>query len=424
MADAQRRARTRALVALNLAALLWSIGLGAAVPVIPLLSYRFVPSAFAAALVTSIGGLGRLLISYFAGDLMDRFGKRRISLIGIFIRMTFSFLEGFSRSYFQLLAFRFGSGVGTAIWGTGLTAMTADIAKRGDRGRLTGLRSTLSDVGHVLGPFLGGWAWGATGSIRVPFFINGFSKMGVFLTIFFLMREPEPIEEEDEDSQTSGTASRGGNGRSELMAAVVSLGFLFIIYALFAQSLFREGITNVIMPLYAKLELGLSQTNTGLIISAIGLGGVVSSLPAGFVADRWGVRAAVIPGALLVTGALLLLATNKDAGALVLGVPLTLAVVAFVAGVGGGVINVSSQAYAIDLSPRGARGRFFGLNMATRHFATLVGPLMIGGLADQSYSYAFLLLAGIFIIIVPASIVAVREKPRQRQTTGQAKPRE
>ena len=95
MAGAPTRSRTRALVALNLAALLWSIGLGAAVPVIPLLSYRFVPSAFAAALVTSVGGLGRLLISYFAGDMMDRFGKRRISLIGIFIRMTFSFLEAF-----------------------------------------------------------------------------------------------------------------------------------------------------------------------------------------------------------------------------------------------------------------------------------------------------------------------------------------
>ncbi len=429
LASSQQASRTRALIALNLAALLWSIGLGAAVPVIPLLSHRFIPSAFAAAVVTSIGGLGRLLISYFAGDLMDRFGKRKISLVGIFIRMVFSFLEGFSRSYLQLVLFRFGSGVGTAVWGTGLTSMTADIAKRGDRGRLSGLRTTLADLGHVLGPFLGGWAWGATGSIRVPFFINGFSKFGVFLTILFLMRESVQLPDDPPapagtptppgappPAQEKRTDAPRGAGRSELAVAVISVGFLFIIYTLFIESLFREGITNVVMPLYAKLELGLSQTNTGLIISAIGFGGMVSALPAGFIADRWGIRAALIPAALVSTASMIFLALNAGATVtLVAGVPLNLVLTAFSAGVGTGVVNVATQAYSIDLSPRGARGRFFGLSMATRHFATLVGPLLIGGLADFSYSYTFVLLAVLFATIAPAGLLIIKDRPRARQ---------
>ena len=429
LAASQQASRTRALIALNLAALLWSIGLGAAVPVIPLLSHRFIPSAFAAAVVTSIGGLGRLLISYFAGDLMDRFGKRKISLVGIFIRMVFSFLEGFSRSYLQLVLFRFGSGVGTAVWGTGLTSMTADIAKRGDRGRLSGLRTTLADLGHVIGPFLGGWAWGATGSIRVPFFINGFSKFGVFLTILFLMRESVQLPDDPPapagtptppgappPAQEKRTDAPRGAGRSELAVAVISVGFLFIIYTLFIESLFREGITNVVMPLYAKLELGLSQTNTGLIISAIGFGGMVSALPAGFIADRWGIRAALIPAALVSTASMIFLALNAGATVtLVAGVPLNLVLTAFAAGVGTGVVNVATQAYSIDLSPRGARGRFFGLSMATRHFATLVGPLLIGGLADFSYSYTFVLLAVLFATIAPAGLLIIKDRPRARQ---------
>ena len=432
LAASQQASRTRALIALNLAALLWSIGLGAAVPVIPLLSHRFIPSAFAAAVVTSIGGLGRLLISYFAGDLMDRFGKRKISLVGIFIRMVFSFLEGFSRSYLQLVLFRFGSGVGTAVWGTGLTSMTADIAKRGDRGRLSGLRTTLADLGHVIGPFLGGWAWGATGSIRVPFFINGFSKFGVFLTILFLMRESVQLPDDPPapagtptppgappPAQEKRTDAPRGAGRSELAVAVISVGFLFIIYTLFIESLFREGITNVVMPLYAKLELGLSQTNTGLIISAIGFGGMVSALPAGFIADRWGIRAALIPAALVSTASMIFLALNAGATVtLVAGVPLNLVLTAFAAGVGTGVVNVATQAYSIDLSPRGARGRFFGLSMATRHFATLVGPLLIGGLADFSYSYTFVLLAVLFATIAPAGLLIIKDRPRARQPTA------
>ena len=361
---------------------------------------------------------------------MDRFGKRKISLVGIFIRMVFSFLEGLSRSYLQLVLFRFGSGVGTAVWGTGLTSMTADIAKRGDRGRLSGLRTTLADLGHVVGPFLGGWAWGATGSIRVPFFINGFSKFGVFLTILFLMREsvqlpddppapagtPAPPGAPPPLAQEKRTDAPRGAGRSELAVAVISMGFLFIIYTLFIESLFREGITNVVMPLYAKLELELSQTNTGLIISAIGFGGMVSALPAGFIADRWGIRAALIPAALVSTVSMIFLALNAGAAAtLVAGVPLNLVLTSFAAGVGTGVVNVATQAYSIDLSPRGARGRFFGLSMATRHFATLVGPLLIGGLADFSYSYTFVLLAVLFATIAPAGLLIIKDRPRARQ---------
>ena len=195
MDQAAPDSRTRAIVALNLASLLWSVGLGAAVPIIPLLSHSFHPSIAAAGIVTAAGGLGRLVVSFIAGDLMDRFGKRRVALVGIFIRTVFSFLEGLSQSYMQLLLFRLGSGVGTAIWGTALFAMTADISKSEDRGRLTALRNTVSDVGQVLGPFLGGWAWGVTGSIRVPLFINGFSKLGVLLTFLFLMRETAPYPE-------------------------------------------------------------------------------------------------------------------------------------------------------------------------------------------------------------------------------------
>ena len=130
MAATPRRSRTRALIALNLASFEWSVGLGAATPFIPILSHTFRQSFAAAGFVTAAGGMGRLFISYFAGHLMDKFGKRRVALVGIFIRMIFSFMEGLSRSYPQLVIYRLMSGVGTAIWGIGLSAMTADIAKR------------------------------------------------------------------------------------------------------------------------------------------------------------------------------------------------------------------------------------------------------------------------------------------------------
>ena len=94
-----------------------------------------------------------------------------------------------------------------------------------------------------------------------------------------------------------------------------------------------------------------------------------------------------------------------------------------VVGVGTGIIQVASQAYAIDLSPPGARGRFFAVNQGARHVTTLVGPLGIGALADATnVSYPFFLVAALLLAIVPASLVAVREKPRERQTAGEPTP--
>ena len=425
MAATPRRSRTRALIALNLASFEWSVGLGAATPFIPILSHTFRQSFAAAGFVTAAGGMGRLFISYFAGHLMDKFGKRRVALVGIFIRMIFSFMEGLSRSYPQLVIYRLMSGVGTAIWGIGLSAMTADIAKRTDRGILSGLRSTMMGLGQAIGPILGGVSWQATGNIKVPFFINGFSKLAVLITILFVMRETGDIS--DDPSPATGEEARGGGGgaraaqggrrRSELVGAVASIGFLFVIFALFGISMFREGIENMIMPIYARVELGLSESQTGAIISAISFGTLVSSLPAGYVTDRWGVRTAIIPGAIVAATALFLLGRYTG-----IGLPLFMALGAVV-GVGTGIIQVASQAYAIDLSPPGARGRFFAVNQGARHVTTLVGPLSIGALADATnVSYPFFLVAALILLIVPASLVAVREKPRERQTAGESPP--
>lgn len=404
--------RRKALVGLNLAIFSWAVGLGAAVPVIPILSYQLAPSAALAGVVTAAGGLGRLVISYFSGYLMDKYGTRRVTLAGIFIRMVFSFMEGLSRSYYQLVIYRFMSGVGTAIWGTGQSVIAADLSTRRDRGAISGGRTALGQLGNVLGPFLGAAVWGATGNIRLPFFINGFSKMACLLAVFFLVPDTErQAQRRGEGGPSTGRSTRRGGGTREghasgfrLSGAVLTMGFFFVVYAVFVSGLFREAITNTLLPLYAKLELGLSRERLGLIISSIALGGVVVAFPAGYVVDRWGVKTALLPGVLLSAAALLLLGLSSSAG-----VPLALA---FALGVGTGVIGVCSRAYAIDISPLGARGRFFGLTEVAAHVATLLGPLLLGAAADAlGFRFPLILLGAMFAALLPLSLLSVRERP-------------
>ena len=141
----------------------WSLGLWAAVPVVPILSLQLVDNIALAGLVVSIGGAGRFFVSYITGAMLDRFGRRGVGALGIFIRMVFSFLEGISPTYFALVAFRFGSGIGTSIWGTAHQTITADVSTAEDRGRISGRKQGWMHFGAIVGPVVGGRGLGDNG---------------------------------------------------------------------------------------------------------------------------------------------------------------------------------------------------------------------------------------------------------------------
>ena len=325
--------RRRVVWSLNIVSFSWSIGLGAAVPVIPILAFQLQDNVALAGVVVTMGGAGRLIVSYATGPLVDRFGRRGIAIVGVTIRMIFSFLEGLSPTYLSLVFFRFMSGVGTATWGTGLQTITADISKRSDRGSITGSRQGFQHLGMIIGPFVGTAAWAATGDIRVPFFINGFSKMICLLVFLFVMVETRSLSQEEDESEapspkpaeeapasgktpTPTPAAVATPGRRWDWPAFIASGFMFVAIGLFATGLFRAAVADTMLSLYVRNILELPQSTLGLAISGIGFGGLVASVAGGRIADRMGVGIIVVPGALIIAGALLLV--TFDPGTLAL----------------------------------------------------------------------------------------------------------
>ncbi|MEX2431380.1 MAG: MFS transporter [Dehalococcoidia bacterium] len=336
---------------LNIAAFSWSVGLGAAVPVIPLLAYQLQPDLALAGLVVAMGGLGRLFVSYITGYMLDRFGRRKVGMVGVTIRMIFAVLEGLAPTYLALVAFRFMSGVGTAIWGTGLATITADISNSSDRGSVVGRRQGFTQLGAILGPFLGAAAWGITGDIRVPFFINGFSKFICLLVFIFIMMDTSKLSRGEQEVVTRRKAARArdsqgrrsgavqwGNG---MMAAFASSGLFLVLFGMFTIGMFRASVPDTLLPIYVRTVLELPQSQLGLIISAIGVGGLFASFVAGRLVDRWNVAAAIIPGALFSFFGLFLIVQGLGGPILVLiGVAL---------GAGAALIMVGTHAFAVDV---------------------------------------------------------------------------
>jgi EmrB/QacA subfamily drug resistance transporter len=105
------------------------------------------------------------------GSLGDRFGRRRIFLLGIVWFAGGSLLCSVAPTAEALVAARALQGVGGALLTPGsLAILQASFATK-DRGRAVGAWSGLSGVCAAIAPFVGGWLIGA-GSWRLIFLIN------------------------------------------------------------------------------------------------------------------------------------------------------------------------------------------------------------------------------------------------------------
>src|SRR2546421_6004922 len=105
------------------------------------------------------------------GALGDRYGRRRVFLLGVGWFTVASVLCGLSPTVDVLVAVRALQGCGGALLTPGSLALVQASFDERDRGRAIGAWSGLAGVSTAVGPFLGGWLIDAL-SWRWIFFLN------------------------------------------------------------------------------------------------------------------------------------------------------------------------------------------------------------------------------------------------------------
>ncbi|ROQ67878.1 EmrB/QacA subfamily drug resistance transporter [Streptomyces sp. 840.1] len=91
------------------------------------------------------------------GALGDRYGRRRVFVIGVVWFALASLLCGIAPNAFVLIAARALQGVGGALLTPGSLALIQASFHPDDRARAVGLWSGFGGVGAAVGPFVGGW---------------------------------------------------------------------------------------------------------------------------------------------------------------------------------------------------------------------------------------------------------------------------
>ncbi|WP_433300100.1 MFS transporter [Actinoplanes sp. CA-030573] len=129
--------------------------------------------ADAAGLQWTVNGYALSLASLIllGGSLGDRYGRKRVFMIGVGWFAAASLLCGLAPSIELLIGARVLQGIGGALLTPGALAILEASFARDDRARAIGAWSGLGGIGGALGPFLGGWLVEA-GSWRYIFLIN------------------------------------------------------------------------------------------------------------------------------------------------------------------------------------------------------------------------------------------------------------
>src|SRR5687767_8944201 len=90
------------------------------------------------------------------GSLGDRYGRRRVFLVGVAWFAAASLICGLAQTTGQLVAARVLQGIGGALLTPGSLALIQSSFRHGDRARAIGVWSALAGIAGLIGPFLGG----------------------------------------------------------------------------------------------------------------------------------------------------------------------------------------------------------------------------------------------------------------------------
>jgi MFS family permease len=359
------------------AAFLFNLGQGVLRPSLPL----FLQEMFAAnyRMVTAIPvvfGAGRWVANLPTGYLLDRVGRRRLIVGGLLVVAASDLACAVVPIYRFFLGLRGMAGAGWAMFGTIATTTMVDRSATERRARGVSLLLMTETLGLLLGSAAGGSLYQGLGVVS-PFVFEA-GCMLVAALVVISCRTPAL----DADPSAPASPHVGRHFGSILRES----GVLLMSLTNAALTAIHTGVVVFLFPLLVVERTGLRPSALGWIVSLNVLGRLVGLWLGGTLSDRSGRMAVLVPG-LVGYGALL-------ATLAVLAHPVVLGLWSLFLGAAGGLVAGIPTVVVGDRVPAPLRGIAIGWLRTVTDGGFLVGPLVMGALADTLGLAAPFVVAG------------------------------
>ena len=359
-------------------------------------------------------------LMFTAGVLGDRFGRKRLLLIGMILFGAASALTAWSDSSAWLITNRALMGIGAALIQPQTLSILQNVFEPAERGRAIGIWAGVSGAGIALGPVTGGlllehfW-WGSVFLINVPIALVGaiaivlvvpesadpnpkrLDPLGVVLSIAGLVLLVYGIIKGGEHGewmtvQVLGTILGGiailalfvwSQWRSSHPALDVTLfrkpAFSASTVAL-ALTFFAMMGTTFFLTYYWQVVRGFAPLKAGLLVVPVSIGMAIMAPRSSKLVERFGARAVVATG-MVVTAGVFLTYTQIEQHTPVWAVELLLLVWGF----GGGMVMAPATTVTMSAVPREKAGVGSAVTNTVRMVGGSLGVAILGSVLSAVY---------------------------------------
>ena len=350
------------------------------------------------------------------GKLADLYGRKPVLLVGIAVFLLGSILCGLAWSIPSLIGFRLLQGIGAGAIQPVCLTVVGDLYTAQERGKIQGYLASVWGVSSVLGPLAGGliiqhvsWSW--IFWINVPIAVAAMAGFTAFLHED-VTRERHRIDVWGATLFTVAVAALmvalTKIGTGEIGAALICAGIcgasllLFVwqerrapdpmvAFGLWARRpILTANATTLLsgaaiigltafVPMYVQGVLGRSALVAGFALTMMVLGWPIGATVAARNFARFGLRAPLLLGGLLLPiGALAFVSLDEASS------PLTAGLGSVVMGLGMGFLSTSAIVLIQDSVGWAERGSATAANIFSRNLGSTLGATILGGVLNAS----------------------------------------
>ncbi|MEK4384473.1 multidrug efflux MFS transporter NorA [Solibacillus sp. FSL W7-1464] len=344
------------------------LGIGLVIPVLPTLMNELQLSGKVIGYLTAAFAIAQLIVSPLAGKAVDKYGRKIMIVLGLFIFGISEFLFGLGKTIEVLFISRVLGGISAAFIMPAVTAFIADITTMETRPKALGYMSAAISTGFIIGPGIGGFL--ADFGTRVPFYFAGALGTTAAILSIILLREPERNAENTENApaQTSGF--------KRIMEPMYLIAFILIFVASFGLAAFESFFS-----LFVDHKFGFTPMDIAIIITGGAIFGAVAQVMLfDRLAQKWG-EIKLIRYSLILSGILVFLMTVVSSYFAIL-------LVTCIVFIGFDLFRPAVTSYLSKIAGN-EQGFVGGMNSMFTSLANIFGPILGGMLFDIDINYPY-----------------------------------